>query len=481
MALISYSPLFASIVQRDSGVFSYIGWRILNGQVPYRDIWDHKPPLIYYINALGQWITPQSQWGVWMLQCLCLFAAAYMGYQIVKKLSGSRAAVLTLFTLLLTTNLLMPGGNLAEVYALPLQFLCIWILFKENISLTNIQCLLLGSLFALLFFLKQTFIGITLSIILFLFINRIQKRSFNQFVKEILFIFSGFVSISILFCLILSLQGALPDFWNDVFVFNHAYAQHDLLKGLFLTLLSLVYLLVTGLLIFAGFGYRSAIQTIKKDDQISSFISVVLFICLLDAPIEFIIAGLSGKAYMHYFIPMLPSMTILAGMGFKQIDCWISKKNGIKVPEYLFTIFCIVVIFLGNVNTCFLNVISLNDSKDQALLAEIKKYSAAQDSVLIFGNEIAFNYMAGRVSPSKYIYTNPLTQKGYATPILIDIYLNDILSGRPKLIILPGSEKQFVMQFPIHNEEIDQLTNKIAAQYQYLESTGNWSLFSRRD
>jgi len=31
----------------DSSVFLYIGQRIIKGDVPYLDVWDHNPPLIY--------------------------------------------------------------------------------------------------------------------------------------------------------------------------------------------------------------------------------------------------------------------------------------------------------------------------------------------------------------------------------------------------------------------------------------------------
>jgi len=29
------------------------------------DVWDHKPPLIYFVDALGLSLTPNSLWGVW--------------------------------------------------------------------------------------------------------------------------------------------------------------------------------------------------------------------------------------------------------------------------------------------------------------------------------------------------------------------------------------------------------------------------------
>ena len=47
------SPLSNVPEYVDSGVFQYIGRKILEGYMPYRDIFDHKGPLLYLINALG--------------------------------------------------------------------------------------------------------------------------------------------------------------------------------------------------------------------------------------------------------------------------------------------------------------------------------------------------------------------------------------------------------------------------------------------
>ena len=41
---------------RDGGTYLYAGRLILRGELPYINIWDNKPPAIYYINALGLWL-----------------------------------------------------------------------------------------------------------------------------------------------------------------------------------------------------------------------------------------------------------------------------------------------------------------------------------------------------------------------------------------------------------------------------------------
>ena len=35
----------------DQGLFSLIGRAILDGQLPYRDVWDNKPPGLYYLQV----------------------------------------------------------------------------------------------------------------------------------------------------------------------------------------------------------------------------------------------------------------------------------------------------------------------------------------------------------------------------------------------------------------------------------------------
>ena len=46
---------FQFFLGRDSSVFLYVARRIQDGGVPYRDVWDHKPPLIYLIGLLAGW------------------------------------------------------------------------------------------------------------------------------------------------------------------------------------------------------------------------------------------------------------------------------------------------------------------------------------------------------------------------------------------------------------------------------------------
>ena len=45
-------PSLAEPAGADQGLYGYVGQRILDGGVPYRDAWDQKPPAIHYTYAV---------------------------------------------------------------------------------------------------------------------------------------------------------------------------------------------------------------------------------------------------------------------------------------------------------------------------------------------------------------------------------------------------------------------------------------------
>ena len=36
-------------LDRDEGTYSYIAWRMSEGELPYKDAFDHKPPVLYFL------------------------------------------------------------------------------------------------------------------------------------------------------------------------------------------------------------------------------------------------------------------------------------------------------------------------------------------------------------------------------------------------------------------------------------------------
>lgn len=51
-------------LDRDEGIFGYAGQVILNDGLQYRDVFDHKPPVAFYLKALALLFVPPTSTGI---------------------------------------------------------------------------------------------------------------------------------------------------------------------------------------------------------------------------------------------------------------------------------------------------------------------------------------------------------------------------------------------------------------------------------
>ena len=101
-----------SLLAGDASLFYYIGQQVGNGTLLYRDIWDHKPPLLFFLNGLGTRLTPGAAWGVWALAGV-MQAAGWVGFVAAMRpvcgglaaAGGQAAGLLGLLSLLVTPDM----------------------------------------------------------------------------------------------------------------------------------------------------------------------------------------------------------------------------------------------------------------------------------------------------------------------------------------------------------------------------------------
>ena len=85
--------LLAVPFTRDQGAYGYVGWRWSAGDVPYRDAFEGKGPVLYAIYAVGLGLSGGAAWGVNLLDVLARAAALLLAGRAAARAAGQRAGL----------------------------------------------------------------------------------------------------------------------------------------------------------------------------------------------------------------------------------------------------------------------------------------------------------------------------------------------------------------------------------------------------
>ena len=115
----------------DSGIFQEMGVCLLQGGTPYVDLFDHKGPVLWFIQALGIGLSPR--WGLMALQSISLFCTLLLWYKSSLLLVERQipAIIITLSGLIFLLAF-YERGNLCEEWSLPFISLPIYLYIKRS-------------------------------------------------------------------------------------------------------------------------------------------------------------------------------------------------------------------------------------------------------------------------------------------------------------------------------------------------------------
>ncbi|NCB31763.1 MAG: hypothetical protein EOM66_10195 [Clostridia bacterium] len=126
------SPLYPVNDWSDANIFLTMGKGMLRGKVLYRDLYDHKGPLLYGLHALAAMISSTSFLGVFLLEVAAFTAFLMSAWKIVR-LYGVNGAAWPLLAVLaagVLSSTALQAGDSAEELCLPLVSWSFYLLFK---------------------------------------------------------------------------------------------------------------------------------------------------------------------------------------------------------------------------------------------------------------------------------------------------------------------------------------------------------------
>ena len=392
-----YAPPF-KIYFDDKEIFQYAGMAICKGAVPYLDFFDHKPPLIYFFNAVDFWTSP---WVFWIFDTLLVVFATLLFYWLCRKNKMSWPWFLpVLFNLMLRDSLVCFGNGMTREYTavFMLIFFCV---MQGN---ARYKYYIIGFLTGLSFWLQQDALLTMAPLGIYALVRQDPDNSFSPG-QKILSGMAGFLTVTLPILIYFRNHHALMAMWKDAFLFNiHPPGPQA--------------------------GFLERIKSVKHylhqgEYEMAFYISLVLGICalflktnrkglvlmgLLTVILSFSDQLLTGRltdqqgGFIYYLLPLAASVPILVYLVFTETQGTFMQERSAQMV--FGTLLCL------NLSLGFLRYVSsfkiqknpwaveaLTQKLDSSKLSDYDLYVFDDSNLIYFYNHYKI------LSPSRWIYT----------------------------------------------------------------------------
>ena len=202
-----------------------MGRGILDGKVPYRDLFDHKGPITYFVYAFAT-IFPNYQFVVWVLEVLCISLFLFFCYRIARKFLTPWLClvVIPLMMMVLSTNFCrLLNASCVEEFCLPIfgyGLLCFLDFIMDHRQVSWQRSLAIGICFGILFWVKYSMLEFFLVPMLIWLFSNLLRRNFKQLILSCLIMLGGLLVITLPILIYFLANGALGNLFEVYFKLN---------------------------------------------------------------------------------------------------------------------------------------------------------------------------------------------------------------------------------------------------------------------
>ncbi len=389
----------------------HAGWVINTGGLPYVDIWDHKGPLLFYLNAWGLLISENEAWGVIVLEALLTITALLWALKLAPKSAYKWGHSLLLLLIISSYLLLFQGGNFTESWIFPLQLLgycyyCLWYGKKDSLSLLITTAVLLGVAGGVAVTTRINNGGGCFILFVILLVQAFKHSGYRSVLMAALATTACFFAVVGSFLLHAYVNGYLHELWKTYVQYNLQYTSYSgIEKRIDEVFYNLKIILRSPLSLALIFHVTGGLRSFQGFRQPLTQILLLIF------GTDILFATISGYGYGHYSLVGLASLATLAlfiGMPKKKIlppNQWMSYRPTIA---FIIAIICFQISFHyveNNYTKVIKDGYNLPDSDRHRFLEALKplkeKGIAVQPLVYDFAGTI---FLAKINSPTRYVF-----------------------------------------------------------------------------
>lgn len=344
----------------DSNCFFTVGKGMMEGRVPYRDIFEQKGPLLYFIHGLASLLSPTSFLGVFVFEILSFGVFLWFTYRLIRLFQPSICGYLILPVLafaVLSSNSFYKGDS-AEEFCMPLLAASLYYLIRymsnrDRKPMSYPLLLLNGVLAGCVLWIKYTMLGFWFAWMMMVFIDIIrQKRVGRAFLSCVIFL-AGMLVTTVPWVVYFAWNNALGDFINAYFIVNIFGYSHSmgmpsrLLFVLIMMLAEFAKNVLFALPAIAGV-FLFAFSRRLLPDWTARLSVLVCF--------AFLIAGVygGGSAYPYYFLIFAPFAPLGYMIALDMLKRRLPEWTKIQKKGTVYSVFLLVLLtgcFFLNQNT----------------------------------------------------------------------------------------------------------------------------------
>lgn len=297
------SPLYPMNDWVDVNCFFTMGRGILDGMVPYRDLYEQKGPILYFVYAIIALFSENSYFGVYLVEVFTFGLFLYFSGKLAQLYLGNSRIVYFLIAVLaaavVTSWSFTHGGSVEQLSLFIFVYSMYSVLgaLKENRPLSFTEAFLNGIFASILLWAKYTMLGFYLGLALFILIwylsdVTLRKKLFLTIGQFLL----GVAVVSGVVMIYFALNGAVGDLFT-VYFYNNIFLYVEVIEGSRLELIwdclkmAVKYNTNYGWLIWSGFFWLF----LKQDGHWKAGLMTVL--CFLGLTLG---TYWGGKPYDYY-------------------------------------------------------------------------------------------------------------------------------------------------------------------------------------
>ncbi len=336
--IFSYSTSFRySFFGLDSSVFQTVGKYWLEGSIPYKDLFDHKGPIVYVINAIGYAIYPRS--GIMVPQIIFLYLSCLFIWRAMELYSSGKEKIFFMIFAMVYYAAHYQEGNHVTEYSnlfLAVAAYCFLRSLKED-KFPSLYGFVYGFGFGACLLIRLSDAAQICCQCFLVAVFLLQTRDFKTLWQNVLNFCAGFVAIILPFVIYFAAQDALYDLLYGTILFNLKYATIYFEKPP--TLILIIYFLIQFMPLYVLIGVSLWKLSSNRTNRLAwsgLFVGVMVLTMLVNF-----------RTFRHYLMiifPMTPLFFAVLSLPSPAIKKF-SQKLGCVLAK-AFIIFCYVIFVL---------------------------------------------------------------------------------------------------------------------------------------